>query len=179
MPKIEKLYVEKGLSIEVTEGKWRRQTYGITLDVSEELADIPQEQWGEWCNKVKEDAEKKIDEWLNIGETVVRSPGFEPGPVSVNGIPKLDIADLNSLPWNPPAATWGQEWIKNPSKFTKFECEGLPTLLELSKALFSTGKTMKEQKLIIGDMEYSFSGKDKETGEPKRLFIQRRQVKVK
>ncbi len=183
MPKITSIYIEKGLSVEVADGKWRRQTIGLTADVSmieseEDLA------------KSKVALEQKIDDWLNIGEVTKtkeqkivereiwkKVDELPEELVSANGIPKLDIADLDSLPWNPPAASWGQEWIKNPTEFTQFECEGLPTLLELSKALFSTGKTMKDQKLVIGDMEYSFSGKDKETGEPKRLFIQRKPIK--
>jgi len=157
-PKILKIYVEKGLSVEVAEGKWRRQSYGVEADVSmlESEEDL---------NKSRQALENKVEDWLQLGEGAVTEK-------EVADIPDIDPAELNELPWTKYAGNPG-EWIKNPAEFTSFECDNMNTLLILVKALTKVGKTMKEQKLTIGDKTYSFSGKDKETGKPRPMFVTR------
>jgi len=155
-PKILKLYVEKGVSVEVSEGKWRRQAYGVEADVSMLESE-------EALNKSRIALENKIEDWIRLGEGTM-----PPEAVSVNGIPKIDPAELDECKWQTfqkqPAKPGQAGWIKNPTYFTDFEAP--PVLLELTKALAKA----KDHNLVIGDMEYSLGGKD----EMKDHFINRK-----
>jgi len=157
-PKILKLYVEKGVSVEVAEGKWRRQAYGVEADVSmlESEEDL---------NKARIALENKIEDYLQLGEGAVTEK-------EVAAIPKIDPAELDECDWQTfqkqPAKLGQAGWIKNPTYFTDFEAPSV--LLELTKALAKA----KDHKLVIGDMEYSLGGKD----EMKDHFINRKPVKT-
>lgn len=165
MPKVEKLYVERGVSVEVAEGLWRRQAYGITVDVSEDIEGFHQDAINKFCDQVKDDLDKKIDEWLTVG-TVHKHAEEVPKELrsELNNIPKIDPAELDDLPWNSYAKGPGQ-WIKNPVEFR--DADASQPVMELVKAL----KKVENDKLTVGAWDYKFSGKDKKTGEAKPLFI--------
>lgn len=87
---------------------------------------------------------------------------------SALGIPKIDIADLNAADWTSYAtkkeAKDGEAgWLKNPAHFTSYEPPQV--VFELVKALTKS----KGHRLVLGDMEYFFSGEKK--------FLSRRPAK--
>ena len=87
---------------------------------------------------------------------------------SATGIPKIDIADLNAAGWTSydtkkPAKEGEAAWIKNPAHFTSFEAPQV--IFELVKAMTRS----KGERLVLGDMEYFFSGEKK--------FLSRRPAK--
>lgn len=121
-----------------------------------------------------------MNRWIEeeIGEVGVQKKPKETAmpqeAVSVNGIPKIDPAELDECEW----LTFGKPrqqarpgtaaGIKNPTYFTDFEAP--PVLLELTKALAKA----EDHRLVIGDMEYTLGGKD----EMKDHFINRKPVKT-
>ena len=103
-------------------------------------------------------------------EAAVPPPSFPPEVMSAQGIPKIDLGELDAAPWltyqtKEPAKPGKAAWMKNPVHFTEFEAP--PVVLELVEALKHTPK----ERLQLGDVEYFFSGEGK--------FISRRPVKVK
>lgn len=150
-----KIVVGKGKSVPVggPDGEWLKVFYEIhaTLDEGEDPA------------AARLGIEQMLDQWLQ-GELA----GLEAA------IPKLDLAELDASPWlsyktKEPAAPSKPAWMKNPVYFTQFEPPQV--VFELVKAL----KRTPDEKLVLGDCEYSFSGK----GDMEDHFISRRPVKVK
>lgn len=89
-------------------------------------------------------------------------------------VPRIDLGDLDKAGWltyhtKTPAEPGTPAWLKNPTYFTGWDAP--PVVMELVKAL----KRTPGEKLVLGDCEYSFSGK----GDMKNHFIIRRPVKVK
>jgi hypothetical protein len=117
---------------------------------------------------VVRDGHTQIVEGLNEILAALAPEEAAPGPVSVTGIPKIDLAELATSGWTSyktkqPAEVHEAAWIKNPVYFTKFEAP--QAIYELVKAL----KKAKDHQLQLGDMDYFFSGEEK--------FIARRPVK--
>ncbi|NVM57278.1 MAG: hypothetical protein HWN51_04075, partial [Desulfobacterales bacterium] len=134
MPKIVKLHVEKGRTVQVDDNHWIKSTYRLEADVS----DVPSP---DELEKLRLDLEFKIDDWL-------RQTGYPSEAVGALGVPKIDIAVLDACGWQTykkePAKVGQAAWIKNPVYFTQFEAP--PALLELVKALERT----EDRKLVLG-----------------------------
>ena len=149
------LHVEKGRTTQVDDNHWIKTAYRLEADVS----DVPSP---DELEKLRLDLEFKIDDWL-------QQAGY-PEAKSL-GIPKIDLAELDACGWQTyqkePAQPGQTAWIKNPVYFTQFEAA--PALLELVKALERT----EDRKLVLGDMEYGFSGKN----DVKDHFISRKPAK--
>lgn len=159
-PKITEIHVERGRTTQVGEKEWNKTTYRLVADVS----DVASE---DEIERLRQKLAFKIDDWL------AQERGVS-GPVDIEDIPRIDIAELNACGWQTykkePAKPSQAAWVKNPVEFTSWK-DSPKVLTQLVKALRRT----KEQKLILGDMEYSFSGKD----DMKDHFISRKPVKVK
>lgn len=157
MPQIVKLYVEKGRTTQIDDTHWNKTKYGLEADVSDVTSEDALE-------KLRLDLGFKIDDWL-------QQAGYPPEAMSALGIPNIDIAELDACEWQTykkePAKPGQAAWIKNPAYFTQFEAP--PVLLELVEAL----KRTKDEKLVLGDMTYSFSGK----GDMKDAFVSRKPAK--
>ena len=144
-----KIVVGKGKSVSVggPEGEWLKVFYQVEAVLNE----------GEDPVAARLGIEHMLDQWLQ-GEIV--------GPEAA--IPKLDLTDLDALPWltyqKEPAEPGHSGWIKNPAYFSNFF---EPAAAELSKALTRAGR-----KLELGEYVYSFSGKEKQ-------FISRKPAKSK
>jgi len=153
--KVTKLTVGIGTTIQQGEKEWTKQSYGLEVEVNSDAKDI--------VEKAKAEAEQLVRSWL-----------AEPMLPSAE-IPQIDIGELNACEWTTykkPAekAKAGQAgWIKNPVEFTSW-ANPPNVLLELVKAM----KRSPDEKLVLGDMEYSFSGK----GDMKNHFISRKPVKT-
>lgn len=84
-------------------------------------------------------------------------------------IPEIDLAELDECPWQTfqktKAGPGTAAWIKNPAHFEHFDAPKV--LWELVKAM--EGK--KDHKLVLGDMEYVFGGKEGQ-------FINRKPAKM-
>ncbi len=82
MPHVERLIVDKSVSIQNSEEKWCRTRYTLEANVS----DMESEQDLE---TFKEQLEKKVDDWLR------REQGIEPNQTSVKNPKKQDELDFN------------------------------------------------------------------------------------
>jgi len=140
--KIERIVVGKGKSVphDGPEGEWSKVYY--------QLEAMPAE--GEDVQAVKMSLEGILDQWLSVEA----KPEAE--------IPKIDLAELDGLPWTTyktkePAKEGEAGWIFTNTKGAE----------ELVKAVQKS-----EGKLELGPYEYRFSGKEKQ-------FITRSPVKVK
>lgn len=157
-----KATVGKGRTIE-RNGVWEKKYLEFEIDTSSCKDDLEVE-------KVVKRTEGFIDQLL-------QRPDYPAEATSGLGIPKIDLAELDDCPWQTyqkkPAKPGQPAWIKNPVQFTGWQ-DPPKVLIELVKALHKT----EDKKLILGDVEYSFSGKDKETGDPKPMFISRQPVKT-
>jgi len=138
--KIERIVVGKGKSVphDGPEGKWSKVYY--------QLEAVPAE--SEDVQAVRMSLEGILDQWLSV----------EPKPEAE--IPKLDLAELDGLPWTTyktkePAKEGEAGWIFANTKGAE----------ELAKAMQKS-----EGKLELGACEYRFSGKEKQ-------FITRKPVK--
>jgi len=138
--KVERIVVGKGKSILVDgpDGEWNKVYY--------ELEAVPAE--GEDFQAAKVRLESILDKWLSVEA----KPEGE--------IPKLDLAELDQLPWTTyktkePAKEGEAGWIFANTKGAE----------ELVKAMQKC-----EGKLELGAYEYRFSGKEKN-------FITRKPVK--
>ena len=138
--KIERIVVGKGKSVPVDgpEGEWSKAYY--------QLEAVPAE--GEDVQAVRMSLEGILDQWLSVEA----KPEAE--------IPKLDLAELDQLPWTTyktkePAKEGEAGWIFANTKGAE----------ELAKAM-----QRSEGKLELGAYEYAFSGKEKR-------FISRKPVK--
>ncbi len=84
-------------------------------------------------------------------------------------IPEIDLAELDECPWltykKNPAGPGKAAWIKNPAHFEHFDAPKV--LWELVKAM----EGEKDHKLVLGDMEYVFGGKEGQ-------FINRKPTKM-
>ncbi|MEM2093569.1 MAG: hypothetical protein QXE16_04725 [Candidatus Bathyarchaeia archaeon] len=138
--KIERIVVGKGKSVphDGPEGEWSKVYY--------QLEALPAE--GEDVQTVRMSLEGILDQWLSVEV----KPETE--------IPKLDLAELDGLPWTAyktkePAKEGEAGWIFANTKGAE----------ELVKAM-----QRSEGKLALGLYEYRFSGKEKQ-------FITRKPVK--
>jgi hypothetical protein len=151
--KVTKLTVALGTTIQHGEREWGKQNYGVEVEVNSDERDI---------------VEKAFVE----ASQLVRSCLAEP-PLSPAEIPQVDIGELNDCEWltfkKEPAKQGQAAWVKNPIEFTTW-ANPPNVLLQLAKAL----KRSPDEKLVLGDMEYSFSGK----GDMKNHFISRKPVKT-
>ncbi len=87
--------------------------------------------------------------------------------MGLEDIPKLDLANLDTLPWTTYRTKELAEpghtgWIKNPRNFSDFDN---PVAADLANAL-----TRSDGKLELGEYVYSLSGKEKQ-------FINRKPIK--
>ena len=145
---VTKIVVGKGRSEDRTqgkEGKWLKVFYEIEATLDE----------GEDPVAAKLGIEHMLDQWLQ-GEIV--------GPEDP---PKLDLANLEALPWTTYRTKELAEpghtgWIKNPRNFPDFDD---PVAADLAKTL-----TRSDGKLELGEYVYSLSGKEKQ-------FINRKPIK--
>lgn len=151
--KVTKLTVGLGTTIQQSETEWTKQSYGLELEVNSNMKDI--------VEKAKAEAEQLEKSWLS-----------EPTLPSAE-IPQIDIGELNACEWltfkKEPAKPGQAAWVKNPIEFTNW-ANPPNVLLQLAKAL----KRNPDEKLVLGDMEYSFSGK----GDMAKHFISRKPVKT-
>jgi len=151
--KVAKLTVTLGTTIQQGEKEWTKQSYGLEVEVSSDVRDI--------VEKAKAEAEQLVRSWL-------AEPTLPPAE-----IPQVDIGELNACEWltfkKEPAKPGQAAWVKNPVEFTNWQ-NPPNVLLELVKAM----KRSPDEKLVLGDMEYSFSGK----GETVKHFISRRPLKT-
>jgi hypothetical protein len=151
--KVTKLSVGFGTTIQQSEIEWSKQNYGVEVEVSSDVRDI--------VEKAKAEAEQLVRSWLT-----------EP-VLPATGIPQVDIDELNACEWltfkKEPAKPGQAAWVKNPIEFTNW-ANPPNVLLQLAKAL----KRNPDEKLVLGDMEYSFSGK----GDMAKHFISRKPVKT-
>jgi hypothetical protein len=138
--KIERIVVGKGKSVphDGPEGEWSKVYY--------QLEAMPAE--GEDVQTVRMSLEGILKQWLSVEP----KPGAE--------IPKLDLAELDELPWTTyktkePAKEGEAGWIFANTKGAE----------ELAKAIQKS-----EGKVELGVYEYGFSGKEKR-------FISRKPVK--
>jgi len=149
--KVTKLTVGIGTTIQQGEKEWTKQSYGLEVEVNSDAKDI--------VEKAKAEAEQLVRSWL-----------AEP-PLPPAEIPQVDIGELNACEWvtfktKQPAKPGQAAWIKNPVEFTSWT-NPPNVLLELVKAM----KRSSDEKLVLGDMKYVFSG-------DKKQFIQRKPVKT-
>lgn len=146
---VTKLTVEMGRTVQQSETEWSKRSYALELEVKSDVRDV--------VEKAKAEAEQLVDSWLS-----------EPEPPVF--IPHIDLAELDACPWQTyrtkePAKPGQTAWIKNPVEFTSWK-DPPNVLLQLVKAL----KRSPDEKLVLGKMEYSFSG-------DKKQFIGRKPVK--
>lgn len=157
-----KATIGKGQSIE-RDGVWEKRYIELEVDTSS-------------CPDALK-VEETVKRTEAIIDQLLQTSDYPPEATSGLGIPKIDLADLDECPWQTfqkkPAKPGQRAWIKNPVQFTGWQ-DPPKVLIELVKALNRT----EDKKLVLGDVEYSFSGKDKDTGEPKPMFIQRTPVKT-
>lgn len=151
--KVTKLTVGLGTTIQQSETEWTKQSFGLEVEVNSDVTDV--------VEKAKAEAEQLVRSWLS-----------EPTLPSAE-IPQIDIGELNACEWltfkKEPAKPGQAAWIKNPVEFTSW-ANPPNVLLQLVKAM----KRSPDEKLVLGDMEYSFSG----TGDMKNHFISRRPIKT-
>jgi hypothetical protein len=141
--KVTKLTVGLGTTVQHGETEWVKQSYELEVEVNSDSVDV--------VERARLEAEQIVNQWLK-----------EP-PLSTTEVPHIDIAELAKLPWKSyqtkEAAKPGEAaWI----------FANVQGVEELAKAL----KKSSGEKLILGDQEYSFSGKEKQ-------FISRKPAKSK
>lgn len=133
--------------------EWNRKYLEVTIRLPEQYTE-------EDFHVALTRAEYEIDQWLEAPEA---------------GIPELDIAEINSLPWisyqTKQACTKPDQagWIF--SAATRHTVQQQPVVGELREAI---GKAPKG-KLQLGNVLYSFSGPE----DNPKLFISRKPVKQK
>lgn len=151
--KVTKLTVGLGTTIQQGEKEWTKQSYGLEVEVNSDVKDI--------VEKAKAEAEQLVRSWLS-----------EP-PLPPAEIPQIDIGELNACEWQTfkkePARPGQAAWVKNPIAFSSWK-DPPNVLLQLVKAM----KRSPDEKLVLGDMEYSYSGK----GDMAKHFISRRPTKT-
>ena len=150
-------------------------TYGLGVDLT-----AIESQTIEDVEKARLHMKNFTDRWIDedINECVIlkkpKETAMPQEAVSLNGVPKIDPAELDECEWltfghpRQQARPGTAAGIKNPTYFT--DSEAPPVLLELTKALAKA----TDHKLVIGDMEYSLGGKD----EMKDHFINRKPMKI-
>lgn len=146
------MVVGKGKTIKPSEAEeWIKTYYEIEVE-------IPETYTRETLEEIRYQTIQLIDSWLESG---------------VEGMPKLDIAEIQSLPWTsyqtkqpctkPDEAGW--IW-SDPSRHDKDK-------MELVKNLNMAIERAPRHRLQLGDMIYTWSGPK----EDPKLFISRRPSK--
>ena len=155
MSKIVEFRIGKGITQRVpgSETEHTRKYLEVTVRLPEQITE-------EGFHEALARAEQIIDEWLHS--------------VEIGYIPKIDIADVEKLPWmsyqthepctKPDEAGW--IWA-DPTKHSE---ENAKIVAELVRAIERSPKN----KFQLGNMVYTFSGPK----EGKRMFISRRKTKV-
>lgn len=140
--KVSKVTVVLAKTMQKGEKEWTKQSYGLEVEVGSDTVDIVQ--------RARIEAEQLVESWLS--EPMM--PAAE--------IPQIDIAELDALDWTrykkPQQKATPEEpaWIKNPVEFTSWK-NPPQALLQLVKAL----KRAPNEKLVLGNWEYGFSGENK------------------
>ncbi len=141
--KVTKLTVHLGRTVQQGEEQWNKQTYGLEVEVNSDQLDI--------VEKAKLEAASLVSSWLT--ETA--------GQPTSEFIPQIDIGELNEAPWQTfqkkPAKPGQAAWVKNPVEFSSWK-DPPNALLQLVKAM----KRTSDEKLVLGNMEYAFSGEKKQ-----------------
>lgn len=133
-----KIIVGKGGSVPIggPEGEWKKVFYQVEAVVEE----------GEDPEAARLGLEHMIDHWIEEA----LAPGYP-----ITGVPKLDLGDLDELPWmtfktKVPAEPGHAGWMKNPLAWDNFDND---VAAELAKAIARAGG-----KLVLGDCTYTLSG---------------------
>jgi hypothetical protein len=148
---VTKLTVTLGNTVQHGEKEWTKQSYGLELDVGSNDVNI--------VERARLEAEQIVNSWLR-----------EPAMPSVD-VPHVDIAELEKCPWTTysdkkPASPGQAAWVRNP-ELTNWK-DAPAVLFTLVKAL----NRLPDRKLVLGEMEYAFSGKD----DVKDHFVSRKPV---
>ena len=151
MVRVAKVRVGKGRTSRPSQAEeWVKEYYEIELEIGDDK-ELP---------VARDFALAQIDSWL------------AQAPTAPEYIPQLDIGEINDLLWTtyktkeraqPSQAAWT---FSDPARHGKREDERV--VEELVKAI----RASENEKLQLGDMEYSFSGAEKQ-------FISRRPAKKK
>ena len=150
--KVTKLTVTLGNTVQHGDKEWTKQSYGLELDVNSNDVNI--------VERARLEAEQIVNSWL-------REP-----PVTHVDVPDIDIAELDKCPWTTyqdkqPAKPGQAAWVRNP---------GLTNWKDAPAVLFTLVNALNmasDHKLVLGEMEYAFSGKD----DVKDHFVSRKPVK--
>jgi len=159
MPIQVEITVGKKVSSEVAKNRWRTVRYELKTSMgAEDMAAVEAQ---------KEELEAKIDEWLAVHTGKLTRPVEAPeGPIPLNDIPDLDLAELETAGWQTyqknPCKPGQAGWVKNPVEFTSWK-DPPQVLLRLVKAIHKT----PEKELVLGDMVYFLKSK----------FINRKPIK--
>lgn len=153
MPKITKLYVERGKTVQVDDKTWDKQSFGIEADVSDVAKESDIDEL--WVKLTM-----KCEDQLQEGAATVTKPTVPEAPIKAEDIPDIDIGEINDCVWirygknKGPAKPGQAAWTKSPIQFTS---ETFPKALSQLVKLI---KKTPDGKLVIGDLEYSLSGGD-------------------
>jgi hypothetical protein len=162
--KVTKLSVSLGTTLQQNETHWAKQSYGLEVEVNSDSKDV--------VEKAKAETEQLVRSWLSAEVSSAPPESKAPKPRRED-IPHIDIGELNECEWQTykkePAKLGQAAWIKNPVEFTSWK-DAPNVLMQLSKAISRS----PDGKLVLGDMEYAFSGK----GEMEKHFISRTPVKT-
>lgn len=146
--------VGKKVSMEVSKNVWRTVHYELTGNTgAENIADV---------EKLKAEMEAVIDKWLAVHTGKLTRNAAEPDRVPLSEVPRIDIAQLNELPWlgkgKVDARKGGWGWIYSDIKerIERHEEKDRYIVGELGRAI-----RMGNGKVVIGDMEYKY-GKNTE-----------------
>jgi hypothetical protein len=150
--KVTKLTVSLGNTVQHGDKEWTKQSYGLEVEVNSDVVDV--------VEKARLEAEQILNSWL-------REP-----PVTHVDVPDIDIAELGKCPWTTysdkqPAKPGQAAWVRNP-ELTNWK-DAPAVLFALVRAL----NRAQDHKLVLGEIEYAFSGKD----DVKDHFVSRKPVK--
>lgn len=141
-----RLTVGKGVSKEVSKDFWRKIYYKLEIDIQvENLEDV---------EKYRAKTEEVIDKWISMHTGQAKTSTFRPA----NNIPKLDIAEINELPWkgkgdsNAQRGGWG--WIFSDVKgvIDRHPEKDRPLIGELGRAIRGSNNNLQ-----LGDMIYCYA----------------------
>lgn len=144
--------VGKKVSNEVAKNRWRTVHYQLTCSMGAKNM--------EEVNAQKERMEKVIDGWLlpHTGKLTQSAPEVPGAPVSLDEVPRFDIADIEALPWKKKggelAGKGGWAWTFSDEEdiIKKHRPEDHALVSELCGAIRGS-----QNKLQLGDMIYSYA----------------------
>lgn len=175
--------LEKGLVSHVTVGKWNE----AKTEYREVQVDTSECKTAAEVEALERRASMMVDKMLLAPplsrETREKEWRQERQDGTSVAIPSQEA--LDRLPWKrydktdaPPSE---RAWIHNPTHFSTFTCEGMPTLLQLVKCLDGSPvhKLLKGGEvpiLRVGGMEYSYSFGKTNGEKPERVFVTREPI---